>query len=253
MDDDQTGGASAPHQPQPVQPRWCVVGNVVAQRLHGEQGELRPGSKLFTGGTRVYYESAFWGVAGESVTVRGIGRRPRRWITTTVQSTVVENWRAVFVYTPRVLRELQDEDIHGDEGEARTRAAMMNRISTASRRRLVARTPQECHRAAAGARVLAGPAPGDEQDQALVLYQGTEAVAGLVYQAAPTAGHAPRTAPFTWSSVWLRPLREPIEIGAGAAPGHPAQTVSVLFTAVQTRFPGHDLTALQAHLPARHP
>jgi hypothetical protein len=70
MVEDQIGGPSAPQQ-EPAQPRWCVVGNVVAERLHGEDGEQRPGSKQFTGGTKVYYRSAYWGIGGESVTVLG--------------------------------------------------------------------------------------------------------------------------------------------------------------------------------------
>jgi hypothetical protein len=251
MVDDQTDGAFAPQQQQvQVQPRWCVVGNVVAQRLHGEHGEQRPGSKQFTGGTRVYYRSAYWGMGGESVTVLGIGRRPRRWITATIRSNLVENWRAAFIYTPRVLHELQ-ADLPADENAARTLAGVMNRVSAESNWRLVARTAQECHQSAVApdARILTGTTPrDDEQDQALILYRGTEAVAGLVYQAAPPIMDKPYAAMFRCSYLWMRPLAEPAEMSADRPPGRPADTVSHLFTMLKTRFPWHNLGALHAQI-----
>jgi hypothetical protein len=247
MVDDQTDGAFAPQQQQvQVQPRWCVVGNVVAQRLHGEHGEQRPGSKQFTGGTRVYYRSAYWGMGGESVTVLGLGRRPRRWITVTVRSNLIENWRAALIYTPRVLHELQ-ADLPADENDARALASLMNQVSATSNWRLVARTAQECHQTAvaSNARILTGTSPrNDEQDQALILYRGTEAVAGLVYQAAPSLMQAPHAALFRCSYLWVHPLAEPTEIGAGRSPVPPAEIVSTFFTMLQTRFPRHDLGAL---------
>lgn len=256
MVDDQSGGASTPDQQQ-TQPRWCLVGNVVAQRLHGEDGELRRGARLFPGGTKVYYRSAYWGMGAESVTVLGLSRRPRRWITTTMRSSLIENWRAQVVYTPRVLQELQDDDIHGDKSEAHALAQVMNRISAAYGRRLVARTPQECLQAAAdvGAMLVQGPTPGDgDEDRAFVFYAGTEAVAGLVYQAAhPTSG-ARRAAHFTWCHLWLRPLsrlgRTDADEPVDQPDDQPYETASALLDALESRLPWHDLTAMEAVLEA---
>jgi acyl-CoA synthetase (AMP-forming)/AMP-acid ligase II len=256
MVDDQTGDESARDQQCRAEPRWCLVGNVVAQRLHGEDSELRRGSKLFPGGTKVYYQSAYWGMGAESVTVLGLSRRPRRWITATMRSSLIENWRAKLVYTPRVLQELQDDDIHGDEGEARTLAEVMNRISASYSTRLAARAPQECHQVAADVRavILSGPAPsGDDEDQAFILYRGTQAIAGLVYQAAPPTLGAPRAAPFTWRYLWLRPLGQRTGTDTTEPVGdQPDETAAAFLTALHVRFPWHDLTALRAELTAQH-
>jgi hypothetical protein len=237
MVDDQTGAEPGPDRPQP-EPRWCLVGNVVAERLYGEDGELRRGAKLFPGGTKVYYRSAYWGMGAESVTVLGLSRRPRRWITATVASQLIENWRAQLIHAPRVLQELQDDDIL-DEGEARAKAEVMNRISASDGRRLLARAPQEWDRAArdAGAVLVPGDATDHpDPDQALILYQGTRAVAGLVHAAAPAAPGARRTTPFPWRRLWFRD----------------AEAAASLLEALRSRFPGHDLGTLDAEL-APHP
>ena len=243
MVDEQTDDAFPPlEQPQP---RWCVVGNVVAERLHGEHGEQRPGSKLFKGGTRVYFQSAWWGVGGEAVTVLGLGRRPRRWITTTLRTSLIENWRATLVYTPRVLQELE-ADAPDDEDEARDLAVRMNRISAASNWRLVPRTAPECRQAAlaSAARILTSTSGDDEQDQAFILYRGVEAVAGLVYRAAPADMNAPHAALFTCSHLWLRPFAELYEVGTVRPPGSPDEVVSALSAELRSRFYWHDLGAL---------
>jgi len=261
MADDPTGGAPAqnPRQPPPqVEARWCLVGNVVAERLHGEDGELRRGTKLFPGGTKVYYRSAYWGMGAECVTVLGLSRRPRRWITATVRRCHLENWRAQLVYAPRVLQELRDgadehgDDVHGDEGEARALAGVMTRGGPD--RRLVPRTPAECRRVAAdaGAALRPGPAPGGEGDgEALVLHRGTVPVAGLVYRAArPTPG-ARAAASFAWRDLWVRPAPP-----AGNDTGDPLDpsdgTAAVLLTALRSRFPWHDLSTLHAELAPPH-
>lgn len=266
MVDDPTDVAPTPDQAR-TQPRWCLVGNVVAQRLHGEDGELRQGAKQFPGGTKVYYASAYWGMGAESVTVLGLSRRPRRWITTTVRSSLIENWRAKLVFAPRVLQELQDHDIHGDQGEARTLADVMNRISTGYSRRLVARAPQECRQAADDARatILPGQATSTEdedpdenrdenrdEEHAFVFYLGTQAVAGLVYRAAPATSGARGAAPFTWRHLWVRPVAQRVDTDTGAPVDHRDGTAAAFRTALQARFPWHDLTALHAELTARH-
>ena len=57
----------------------CVVANVVDERLWGPAGEVQPGTKHFTDGTKVYVHSVFWGSGGDDLRVIGRGRHDKRY------------------------------------------------------------------------------------------------------------------------------------------------------------------------------
>ncbi len=219
------------------EPRWCVVGNVVAERLHGEDAELRQGAKSFPGGAKVYYHSAFWGMGAQSLTVVGLSRRPRRWIKISVQSSLVENWRAKLVHTPRALGELEGDDIRGDEAKAREMAEALNAVAAFYARRLAPRAPDACRAAAAevGAPVVAGPLSADTaQDEALAYFLGTRAVAGVVFQAADPVLGERRQSPFICRDAWSS-----------------GELTDEFVDALQRRYPWHDLSGLRALIGAR--
>lgn len=121
------------------EPRWCVVANVVDERLHGSEGEHRRGTKHFSAGTKVYLVSAYWGMGGETVTVLGRARRPKRWITVDVRAVVLENWRVKLIYEPAVLRRLGDRE-HFTEDEADRAASLLRQVASTERVRLFDRT-----------------------------------------------------------------------------------------------------------------
>lgn len=106
MTPDPSNQNDAAPQAEPVT-QWCLVGNIVEQRSYGEGGhELRPGTKHFSGGTKVYCLPAQWGDGYEQIVVVGRHRGSKRFETMVVDSNCVTNWRAKVVYSPAVLSRL---------------------------------------------------------------------------------------------------------------------------------------------------
>ncbi|MCA9013477.1 MAG: hypothetical protein KDB01_27190 [Planctomycetaceae bacterium] len=95
--------------------QWCLVGNIVEQREYGEGGkELRPGTKHFSGGTKVYCLPAQWSDGYDQIIVIGLHRGSRKLVRMIISSDWVTNWRAQVVYKPAVLKELaRAEEEHG--------------------------------------------------------------------------------------------------------------------------------------------
>ena len=87
---------------------WCLVGNIVKGHAHGEQGELKSGSKHFSPGTKVYCLPPQWGDGYEKAVVVGLHRGSRKWITVVMPTNQITNWRAKVVYKSAVLKRLQD-------------------------------------------------------------------------------------------------------------------------------------------------
>jgi hypothetical protein len=96
------------NQPE-IAPVWCVVANVVMERDYGPGGvEKRPGTKHFPAGSTVYILRRFWGMGGEQVTVIGRHRGSHRYVTMTIASKWLTNYRAKLVYSPHIIRLIQD-------------------------------------------------------------------------------------------------------------------------------------------------
>lgn len=89
-------------------PVWCIAANILRERPYGPgRQELRAGTKHFAPGAKVYLIEFFWGMGGESVTVVGRHRRSHRYLTLTIRSAWVVNWRVELVYSPFVIRAIQ--------------------------------------------------------------------------------------------------------------------------------------------------
>ncbi|MEU7386672.1 hypothetical protein [Streptomyces tanashiensis] len=90
------------------EPVWLVAANVVAWRRCGVGGqELRPGTKCFKGGAKVYVVNAYWGPGGDRVTVVGRERHTSRWIVIDTATRHLHGFRPKLVHTPRVLERLR--------------------------------------------------------------------------------------------------------------------------------------------------
>jgi hypothetical protein len=90
------------------EPQWCLVGNVVNDRLSGEEErEIKQGTKHFSPGTKIYAFPAQWGDGYEKIIVVGRHRGSKDFVTMAIRSDWVTNWRAKVVYNPEVLRRLQ--------------------------------------------------------------------------------------------------------------------------------------------------
>ncbi|MEU0836617.1 hypothetical protein [Streptomyces sp. NPDC005969] len=90
------------------EPVWLVAANVVAWRRCGVGGqELRPGTKCFKGGAKVYVAHVYWGPGGDRVTVVGRERHTSRWIVIDTATRHRHGFRPKLVHTPRVLERLR--------------------------------------------------------------------------------------------------------------------------------------------------
>lgn len=87
---------------------WCLVGNIIEEHPHGEQHEIKRGSKHFSPGTKVYCLPPQWGDGYEKAVVIGLRRGSRSWVTVVMPTSQITNWRAKVVYKPSLLKRLHD-------------------------------------------------------------------------------------------------------------------------------------------------
>lgn len=100
--------------PETPEPKKTLVANVRVRRFHGEAGEVRSGTKHFTGGAKVTYVGAHWGMGAEEVMVIGQHRGSKKLITLTMPRRHLHNWRIQLVYSPQVLRLLEHLEVRTD-------------------------------------------------------------------------------------------------------------------------------------------
>lgn len=83
---------------------WLVAANVVRWRRYGDLGqELRPGTKAYRGGTKVYVIDTYAGMGHQQLTTVGRGRHTRRFITIDTATRHLHTFRAQLVYSPAVM------------------------------------------------------------------------------------------------------------------------------------------------------
>ncbi|MFE7712095.1 hypothetical protein ACFU6I_41560 [Streptomyces sp. NPDC057486] len=100
------------------EPLWLIAANVVRFRRYGEGGqELRPGTKSFRGGSKVYVIGGYGGMAYEEVTVIGRGRHTGAYITIDMATRNLHSFRPALVRSPAVLRRYDEAPggWYGDE------------------------------------------------------------------------------------------------------------------------------------------
>ncbi|MFC9754031.1 hypothetical protein [Streptomyces sp. NPDC056921] len=116
--------------PEPV---WLVAANVVLWRRYGDLGqELRPGTKAYRGGAKVYVVDTCPGTGNQQLTTVGHGRHTGHWITIDTGTRHLHTFRAQSVYTPAVLRRCDGRG-SGTREEAEELAALLERIAREER------------------------------------------------------------------------------------------------------------------------
>ncbi|MEV0918540.1 hypothetical protein AB0I93_30340 [Streptomyces sp. NPDC049967] len=127
-----------------AEPLWLVAANVVLWRRYGELGqELRPGTKAFRGGAKVYVIDTYPGGANEQLTAVGHGRHTNRWITIDTGTRHLHTFRTQLVYAPAVLRRCGTRI--RTRAEAEELAELLERIAHDERRtRHAAPHPDPC-------------------------------------------------------------------------------------------------------------
>ncbi|MFF5787910.1 hypothetical protein ACFY8P_23460 [Streptomyces sp. NPDC012693] len=127
------------------EPVWMVAANVVAWRRCGVGGqELRPGTKFFKGGAKVYVAGVYWGPGGERITVVGRERHTSRWIVIDTATRHLHSFRPKLVHTPRFL-ELLRETGHGYGLDADRAAAAAATLEQYARQYRAATAPDSPH------------------------------------------------------------------------------------------------------------
>ncbi|MDK0522823.1 hypothetical protein [Streptomyces sp. ML-6] len=117
----------------PPEPAWLVVANVVLWRRYGDLGqELRPGTKAYRGGAKVYVVDTYAGMGHQQLTTVGHGRHNGRWITIDTGTRHLHTFRARLVYTPAVLKRCPGPLTAGRE-EAEALAALLERVAREER------------------------------------------------------------------------------------------------------------------------
>ncbi len=116
------------------EPMWLVAANVVRWRRYGDGGqELRPGTKSYRGGAKVYVVDTYPGMGHEQVTT--IGRaRTGRWITVDTGSRHLHTFRAKSAYAPAVRRRAEAIGVRpGSRAEAEKLAGLLERLAAGYR------------------------------------------------------------------------------------------------------------------------
>ncbi|WP_406465001.1 hypothetical protein OHB07_29065 [Streptomyces sp. NBC_00111] len=110
-----TGAASASAPASaPAEQSWLIAANVVRWRRYGDGGqELRPGTKSYRGGSKVYVIGSHAGSGHEQLTTIGRGRHTGTYITLGMATRNLHTFRAVPVHSPTVLRLCEEADVGG--------------------------------------------------------------------------------------------------------------------------------------------
>lgn len=91
--------------PKPqIEPIWGVAANIVQERLYGPGGsETRRGTNKFRARQKVYLYDVFWGMGGENSTYIGRYRGKYNYITCSIPTAFVTNFRAELIYSPTII------------------------------------------------------------------------------------------------------------------------------------------------------
>lgn len=116
--------------PEPI---WLVAANVVLWRRYGDLGqELRPGTKAYRGGAKVYVIDTCAGMGNQQLNTVGHGRHTGHWITIDTGTRHLHTFRARLVYAPAVLKRCDGRG-SGTREEAEELAALLERIAREER------------------------------------------------------------------------------------------------------------------------
>jgi hypothetical protein len=101
---------------------WCLVGNIVDERVDGATQQIRKGTKHFSPGTKVYCFPPQWGDGYEKIYVIGRPRKSSRFIKVIIHSDWITNWRVQKVYSQHIKREMIYNNGWGETDESKKKA-----------------------------------------------------------------------------------------------------------------------------------
>ncbi len=105
--------------------RWCLVGNIVGEHEHGENHELKYGTKQFRPGAKVFINLVYGGMRHENIFVIGIPRHSHRYIEIVIARKYVENFRLQKVFKPAVLKRMEQSNWDWPDNTDSTRDGLL--------------------------------------------------------------------------------------------------------------------------------
>ncbi len=98
--------------PKPqIEPIWGVTANIVDGHPYGPDGkEIRKGTRKFNAGQKIYLSDVFWGMGGEMSTYIGRYRCKYAYITCSIRTAYVTNFRVELIYSPTIIHRI----VYGD-------------------------------------------------------------------------------------------------------------------------------------------
>ncbi|MBN2712740.1 MAG: hypothetical protein JXR97_09980 [Planctomycetes bacterium] len=95
------------NNPDEIKPQWCIIGNITKEHAFGEEKEIRQGTKHFKPMAKVYCLAPQWHWF-DDIKVIGRHRKSGKYITLIMPSMLIENLRINLVYSPEVLRRINE-------------------------------------------------------------------------------------------------------------------------------------------------
>jgi len=86
---------------------YCLVGNIVEERMDKSQHTIVKGTKHFSPGAKVYCYPPIWGDGYENIKVIGRHRKSSKLVTMIIPSKHITNWRLKTVYDPFVVQQME--------------------------------------------------------------------------------------------------------------------------------------------------
>ncbi|WP_127133253.1 hypothetical protein [Pseudoflavitalea rhizosphaerae] len=85
---------------------YCLVGNIIEERLDQSKHTMVKGTKHFSPGTKVYCFPPIWGDGYEKIKVIGRHRKSSKLVTMIMPSKHITNWRLKTVYDPFIVKQM---------------------------------------------------------------------------------------------------------------------------------------------------
>lgn len=107
---------------------WCLVGNIVDERVDRATQQVRRGTKHFSPGTKVYCFPPKWGDGYEKIYVIGRPRKSSRFIKVIIHRDWITNWRIQKVYSNHIKREMIYNNDWDETEESKNKAETLLKL-----------------------------------------------------------------------------------------------------------------------------
>ncbi len=111
--------------------RYILVGNIIDKHYHGEDKEIKSGTKQFRAGAKVYLLPEYGGMGHENMPVYGLPRKRWKKIQIVIRSVMIKNVRVKKTFDPKLIEKISNNHFYSyfdnDEAGLNSFADSMNR------------------------------------------------------------------------------------------------------------------------------